>query len=292
MNEKKTISFSSLSLYSQCSRRWYFTYVSEIDKPIRSPHLVFGTAIHKSIEDLSRSMVDRPIITLDAMIKSFSETWINGTNEDQIDWQAKNQANKMYSLGIELVTQYYMQYSDYTPLEYLKDGKLEPAVEVKFKVPILNPKTQKQDEKNELSGIIDLVATNKNGDICVIDHKTSSAKYSPFKINTSTQLILYAYAFREIIKQGIFPNIKKKKEDYVGFNILLKKYRVDPSIDQEYRKIKDDQITQFLYELQDIIKGIENEIYIPNRTDMCDNPYIGCQFLEECENFKYASKPV
>lgn len=287
---KRKISFSSLNLYAACGRRWYFTYIEKIKKPIRSPHLAFGTSVHQAIENLSKSMVSKKIITLDQTLKSFTDTWVTHTGNKQIDWQSLNQANKMYNVGLELITQYYVQYSNYVPIEYLKDGKLEPAVEVRFKVPIFNPITQKYDEDNQLSGIIDLIAINKDGDLCVEDHKTSSAKYSSFKVNTSTQLILYAYAFRELIKQGVFPKINKKKEDYVGFNVLLKKYRVEPSIEQEYRKIKKNEITQFLYELQDIMRGIDNKIYIPNRTDMCDNKYIGCDFIKECQAFKYGSK--
>jgi hypothetical protein len=73
------LSYSSISLYLRCSRAWYGRYVDHIKVPT-SPALVFGSAIHNTIE--------RYLLTGQDPLSAWSECWAEQVNSEGsgIEW--------------------------------------------------------------------------------------------------------------------------------------------------------------------------------------------------------------
>ena len=47
---EKNISFSQLSMYSQCPKKWHLNYVEDHKTSEQSIHMTFGTAMHETIQ--------------------------------------------------------------------------------------------------------------------------------------------------------------------------------------------------------------------------------------------------
>ena len=47
---EKNISFSQLSMYSQCPKKWHLNYVENHKTSEQSIHMTFGTAMHETIQ--------------------------------------------------------------------------------------------------------------------------------------------------------------------------------------------------------------------------------------------------
>ena len=275
----KNISISSFNTYTHCARQWKFNYIDKIRKPTTSPHLIFGSSIHKGIEALSWAMFEKRKFTLSDMNAVFQASWIDLIEKNEIVWNNKPQANKMYNLAMKLNEMYYTKYSNYMPI---CNGEGRPAIELYFKAPIYK-EDGSLDTENQFSGIIDLIAINDSGKLIVYDHKTSSAPYDDFKISSNLQLVLYAHAARHMISTGVFPGLDQKQEDMVCFNTLVKKYQVEPFIKRQTRKIYKKNINMLMQNVRDFIKLRDTEIYLPNYGDHCSNKFVGCDFLEECK---------
>lgn len=285
----RNISASSINTYARCGRKWYFHYIEKIRKPTTSPHLIFGSSIHKAIEELSIGICNKDEMVLQDVQDCFTESWKKNIEDNDIIWNQTTQCNKLFSLGLQLLEEYYTYYSNYTPLIYKDEKGTYPAVELKFEVPIFNLDGT-IDTENQFYGFIDLIARdNETKKIILFDHKTSSNPYTKFKVNSNIQLAVYAHAFRELIKMGRFPDIEEKKEHRAAFNVLVKKTRVTPYIDREFRNIKQLDIDNLMHEVRDFITAIDNKVFIPNFEDSCENPYIKCDYFEECQKFSYDS---
>ncbi len=48
--ERDYISYSSITSYQACPLRWYFKYIAGLPERTVSSSLVFGSAIHRSVE--------------------------------------------------------------------------------------------------------------------------------------------------------------------------------------------------------------------------------------------------
>ena len=56
---EKNISFSQLSMYSQCPKKWHLNYVEDHKTSEQSIHMTFGTAMHETIQHYLDVMYDK-----------------------------------------------------------------------------------------------------------------------------------------------------------------------------------------------------------------------------------------
>lgn len=64
---KRIISYSQLSTYNQCNYKWYLTYVKKLSKSGSSIHLVFGTAMHETLQKYLDVMYNKSVKDADAL---------------------------------------------------------------------------------------------------------------------------------------------------------------------------------------------------------------------------------
>jgi len=274
------LSSTQLLTYANCPRQYYFHYIEKITKPTTSPHLVYGGVLHKALEEFNKSLIAVPL-TEQEVIDVFEKTWEKELNKSKIEFKRYSE-NDFKEMGKKSLIQFF-KHINYEPMICYdsKENKV-PAVEYEFTIPVINIDNT-INENYCLFGVIDLIAqVNKN--LIVFDHKTSKDPYDDFKIQTSIQLILYAYACRDILSRGLMLDTDKVKEDYVAFNIFVKDYKKpSPRIQQCQRRISDDDITNLHHIILSTIRGIENDVFIPNYGQNC----FMCDYREECLKFKY-----
>lgn len=278
-------------MFAHCGQKYNFRYIQGIDRFSPSPALIFGSAVHKAIEEYHKSICGERI-TVSRMMDIFELEWetLLAEAKKQIEFKKASQKDNLYEIGLDIVKQYHQDHINYPePVMFIGDNdELIPAVEISF-----NLSLDMEDYKisKQLHGKIDLITfdDSKTPKLMVIDHKTSSSQYDQFKVDTATQLTLYAYAFRQLVAQGKFPYIKKKKEDIAGYNVFkkiegTKKYPDNVGeISYIRKKITEEDISHMKTIYGMMSKGIENEIFLPNYGRHCS----WCEFKDVCETFKY-----
>lgn len=70
------LSFSALSLFQQCPLRFHFRYLARLPEESVAASLVFGGAVHRSIEHhYEQLLVGQPAPSLDVMLDVFQDAW-------------------------------------------------------------------------------------------------------------------------------------------------------------------------------------------------------------------------
>lgn len=266
------LSPSKITLYADCSLRWKFHYIDQIKKPVSSIHLVYGSAIHKALETLNLSLLNNEDLHLENAFQAYEDCWLEGIEEQKI--RLNQYTYTLYEMGLKALEKFYNESVDYEVI----------ATEFPFEVPIVWPDRFKAIENCEnytLRGIIDAIIKRKDK-IIVVDYKTSKEKYNRFKLDSSIQLAIYAYAFRHMLSEGAFPDIKHKKENAIAYHVFLKDYEnLDGEITLQKKKITDSHLNRMFYIIAQTINGIENSVFIPNFQSTCK----WCEFKKECLNF-------
>lgn len=173
MDYREKLDYSSLSTYMNCPREFLFQYVMNLRPIGTSIHLVFGSAWHYGLEVAYNTIKENPtsITPMDATIisvKAFNQLWKldgepNFPDEDIIFPKSPGHAANMYK----------DYWNRFLPLD-TRDTEIL-AVEAPF---ALNVNTE--DEQMVLPnyiGRLDLILTDGNTGISIIDHKTAKALY-------------------------------------------------------------------------------------------------------------------
>jgi putative RecB family exonuclease len=265
----KQISVSQINLYSDCSLKYKFRYIDKIPKPAISVHLAYGSAIHKALEYANNNIGQT---NLTDIYEEFHQAWHKECFEMGIS-PDDFYSSKLYLIGLKALEKYYAEWLEYELLEF--DGR--KSSECFFLVPV---RTEVQ-----IKGVIDAVI-RKGGKIYILDYKTSKEEYSTFKTKTNLQLTIYAYAFRHMVQQGLFPELSspkkgkpKTQEDYVMFHVLTKDYdNVTSEIQEIKRKVDEDDFGRMFYVIDTFCNGVDSRVFLPNYTDNCKY----CEYKKEC----------
>ena len=157
------LSNTQVSMYQQCPKLWYISYVLKIRAPERPQPMCFGIALHEGMEALChvwKEKEDAVVTAKQVFEKSYRVGDGKGPNPEY--WVA---------IGNRLIDNF--------------DHKLQ---EMNF-VPL----TSEQRMSNEhYIGVVDCIGM-VNGVRTVIDWKTASSPYSTKDVETSDQLTGYAW---------------------------------------------------------------------------------------------------
>jgi len=239
------ISASKLIQYTDCGLKYKFHYKDKLDRFAASIHLVYGSAIHKALEELNKTLLGDKLHVLD-VFDFFDKEWHSEIEKHNI--RTSFYTDKLYNMGLNTLDKFYNENLDYEPI----------GSEIKFEVPIVYPDGEEEKE-HTLHGLIDVIFKRK-GKLYIVDYKTSKEKYPLFNLNTSIQLCLYSYAFRQLLKEKKFPNISHLQS----------------------KILKEEHYGRFYYILKNFIKGVDNELFLPNYSSNCK----WCEFKQDCLKFK------
>src|SRR3954454_3496101 len=79
---REYLSFSSISQYQACPLRWYFKYIAGLPEETVSTSLIFGSAIHASLQrHFEELLAGNPPPTVEELLETYHAAWAE--REDQ-----------------------------------------------------------------------------------------------------------------------------------------------------------------------------------------------------------------
>ena len=88
---QKAVSYSQYSIYRQCQYQWYLSYIKKESSFKPSIYLVYGTAMHETIQTYLQTMYDKSIkaadeidlnkLLEDRLVANYKESIVDNKNE-------------------------------------------------------------------------------------------------------------------------------------------------------------------------------------------------------------------
>ena len=258
---RKKESYTSLSLIDQCPYQYKLHYVDGIYKHQEAIALDVGNLCHKILElqrhPLSIATTEELLDILDNGYHSDDEK-IEGIVsikekyfEEYINYNAKSGLNY-----VDKMDNFRNYIINYKPDEEWKTVAVELPFNIEYRGFIL-------------TGKIDRLDVNSNGDFKVVDYKTANVAYDEKKLKTPLQMYIYALAIKE--KYGKFPI--EFEYDFVVLNQISKAMSKGWEMrgDRALNKLVDEK--ELYYNMKD---------FPPKPTPLCH----WCPYVEaECEYY-------
>jgi len=227
------ISPSMIANYLSCPLSFYYGYIAKIQLPSTRIHLSFGSAVHKSIEEMYNGHPNP--------IEIFKENF----KREELDDEGKKMFAEYYPLGLEMISNYLEAHVELDKIYDLNTG----ASEHRFRRFILNPMTG-EPSKVPLSGVVDRLTSGKSN--IIVEYKTSKTEWDPKETRFKVQSLLYN--LWHYAEHG-------KIADKTLYIVLLKKHKRTKrdKVMQiiEYVPTEED-LTEAWYEVECILDQIES----------------------------------
>ena len=196
---EKNISYSQLSMYSQCPKKWALQYRDGHKISEQSIHMVFGTALHETLQMYLDTIYNESGVAADGLdletdfeirLKGcYAKAYKQNKNEHFTDAQT---LREFYSDGVEIINYIRKNRGKY----FSKRGWWLVGCEVPIVI-APNPRLSRV----KYMGFLDVVMYNENTNkFVIIDIKTSTKGWSPKERkdkNKQYQLVLYKKFFAE-----------------------------------------------------------------------------------------------
>lgn len=248
---KDYISYNQVRLYQTCPKKYYFSYVEEIETPIND-RIFLGMVFHAVVEDFLKKRLEgqTPEPGKEIVLETFKEKFVTMQKECEIGWITSPEETERR--GIAFVTHFLRDIaSTIDPLMVEKELEVELS-EIGVK----------------LRGIIDLVEK----DFSITDFKTTTARWTKEKIKTSyLQMVIYKYLFEksfgDVISQLKFRILYSKDSSHIK-NQLVTRNAADFDFKKMFGVIK--------Y----VVENISNGVFYKNESFYCGF----CEHLDVCQN--------
>lgn len=247
-------SFSQLSTYTSCPKKYEFNYVDMPNINTNSSAKSLGSALHKAQQfnysQKIKTKTDLPFVEIEQFMLEFLTMEFKNNEKNpnflKVKYNKKETPEELMNMASGLLTLLYKRMQITQPL----------YVELPIVLKILG---------QEFIMYIDLIDDQH----IIRDLKTSASKYSEEIINFNTQLIAYALGYRTLFG---------KKENGIGLDVLVKtKMPQFQSI--RGAQVTDGQIDRFLNSLAQVNLGIEKKIFPPVDNQMTCS---WCDFKDLC----------
>lgn len=167
------LSKSKVNSYLKCPREFKFQYIDEIEVP-QNKYMALGSDVHLVAEKFAEKFGDE----LDNV--DIKNELLRISNEEDIGYDLAEHIDNLGSFFNEMFVE--NDFKLYSQEEYLLD------------------------EKNRFSGICDIILEDDNGDLIVIDYKTSkSSSFSKYRRELCYYKLLVENVYEKTVSQvGIF----------------------------------------------------------------------------------------
>lgn len=247
------LSYSSISTYQRCPRKWKFRYIEKIPT-IASEALAFGGAFHNTIEQYLKVGGD--------LLAHWEEKWVEKTQEEDVLFDTETD-DAMYQQGIEMFQSPSIR-EGLAQIKPLWIGDV-PMIEQKVSLEVENVPVP-------VIGYIDiLTADNLPGDF-----KTSSNRWSVDKAEGEIQPLFYLAALHQA-------GIELPEWTFRHFVFTKKKYEFQ-SLESHFNPRQQEWLFQMI---QNVWRGIENEVFFENPMSdwACSEKF--CEYWSLCRG-RYA----
>lgn len=175
------LSYSRISTYEFCPKKYEFQYIRRIKVPTKL-ELVFGNAIHKSLEEnFKQKLETKKDLELEEMQSMFSKAFRTAIETEDIndlkDWDYYERLGKWFLHSLL-----------YEKLKYIQPKMIEHRMELPLK------------NGNFLTAKLDLLDVNNK----LYEFKTSTKPYDRNEPKNMEQLLIYAVAIEKLT--GSYPS--------------------------------------------------------------------------------------
>jgi hypothetical protein len=217
------VSFSQYSMWSSCPQHYKLQYIDKLSESTSNIHLVFGTAMHETLQEylekclrISKSQADK-MMNLNEMLKQKMRTlYLKESNNGELPICSKDELVEFLNDG-NIILDYFQKRANFNKFFSLKDDEL---------VSIEQPINAKIKENINFLGFLDLVIrNNSNGRYKIIDFKTATKGWSKYQKSDpvkNAQLLLYKKLYSEMIGVSI---------DMIDVEFIILKRKISESLD-------------------------------------------------------------
>jgi putative RecB family exonuclease len=146
------------------------------------------------------------------------------------------------------------------------------AVEERCSAPLYDDEANPTDFK--LLGIIDCIQRDPQGNLVIIDHKTTSRSYPADKVEQDLQMTVYSYL---VCANKLVP---PKSETFHRFDVLVR-LKKEMRLDLFPTTRTASQRRRLAKVINRVLRGIEAGVFFPNPSWMCSD----CQHALVCLNW-------
>ena len=247
----QSVSASRLSTWQQCRLKFWFRYISPIQKP-KTAALHLGSSVHETLKYWNRCRWKKESPTLKQLHDVLITAWAVDEGTVPVKWE-DGQEEEQKATAWRLLETYFRE----SPIK--ADEKPE-AVEVSVEADLAKHGLPK------LVGIIDLVRPPG----CIVDFKTSGKTPDPEQAihTTETQTTGYSILYREATGQ---------KETGIELHHLIKTKQpkliitcVPPATEQK--------ISRLMKCIESYVHGLDTRDFVPSPGQQCAS----CEMFNEC----------
>ena len=219
--DKPTISVSSINTFLTCKRRFYYEKVRNLRPAEESDALTFGAAIHEGLAQIFNVLEDARTDGGDPKRESPAQLSLPFGGDG---WKETARESAMAAVR----SAYKLSESDRIKCEVLLDRYIDIywerdlegieviGVETLSRSPIVIPGTQ-CEHPFDLLGYCDAKARDREGNLILVEHKTTGAMNDDYFEHASIDLQVYAYAMLfgkdERVHDVIYDVIQKPRHE-------------------------------------------------------------------------------
>lgn len=255
--ERDYISYSAISSYQSCPLRYYFKYVAGLPERTVSAALVFGSAIHRSVErHFDELLAGNELPTLQALTGEYDRHW-EDTDVSVVKFGKEDDRESLRPLAQRMLAAFQQS-------ELARPEGHVIGVEEQLRGPVIVGCP-------DLLGRLDLLVETSS-ELIVTDLKTARSRWSAEQAaDQSGQLLLYSELVRHMA-----PHKKLR----LRFAVITKAMK--PSVDLHEVPVDQKQITRTKRIVERVWRAIEAKSYYPAPSQMnC----AGCSFRTPCREW-------
>lgn len=200
VKELPKLSYSSLNMFVQCPMKYKLRYIDDNKSATEALHLELGNILHKALEIKYRNIIDEKDVNYNELFDVIEMGIAEETEKDKGKFlNGLKQLREKYGneLFEEVDAKSGLSYNDKLDIffEYIQEdvdtSEWKPiAVELPFEFVF--------KDKVVFHGFIDRIDQNINGELRVVDYKSSNKLFSDKDLTTPLQMAIYALACKEI----------------------------------------------------------------------------------------------
>jgi putative RecB family exonuclease len=258
LRAKPHLSASGVMDYIECGLRYKFSRVDKKTPDFRSPNLVLGSAIHRTLKQYNIARRNGKMLTLEDLQDRFDVNWKDiAKGFVMIRYPKGTNGIMTFNEGVKLIETFYENLPEkpYTVLE----------VEEPFQFYI-------HGIEAPVIGAMDLIEADESGTAIIADYKTSAKAYSKDQIDRNFQMTVYHMAARA--------NGYADRELLLRLDCLIK--TKTPKFEQYYTTRSEDDATRAEMVFRAVWDGINKNVFVPNPTSWkCKN----CEYKSHCNKW-------
>ena len=261
------LSYSQLSSYLLCSQKYRYRYVEKRPRERVSASLFLGTALHTAIERFYLSVKDkRQIEPLDVLEEIVAHSLAIDCDLAEAPIKFKREApdrQSLISLGKSLIRTFY-ENVDQTGFQIV-------GVEMPVAAELFDENGEPTDFK--LVGVIDLLLRDNQGELVIVDNKTSVKAKSQTDVDADLQFSSYSYLLAATGMAFARADIKCRMD-------VLRKLKV-PTFEQYHTVRTPDMRRRFSKIASTVLQAISSNVFLPNQSWLCSD----CEFSRACRRW-------